>query len=152
MVGNDRIHVPILQFADDTLIFCKYDVEMLENLCKTIELLEWCSGQKINWEKSALGGINIDDNEVCSVAAMLNCRVEKLPLMYLGLPLGGYPKELFQQPILDKIQGKLSKWKRYNLSRGGRLTLCKLVLSNLPTYYMSIFFTPEKVVSSLEDP
>ena len=124
---------------------------MLENLRKIIELFEWCSGWRINLEKSVLCGIIIDDNEVCSVAAMLNCRVEKLPLMYLGLRLGGYPKkESFWQPILNKVQGKLNKWKKYNLSWGGRSTLCKSVLSNLPTYYMSTFLMPEKVVSSLE--
>ena len=36
------------------------------------------------------------------------------------------------------------------LSRGGRATLCKSVLSNLPTYYMSLFLMPEKVISILE--
>lgn len=47
VVGKDKVHVSILQFADDTLIFCKYDDEMLENL-RTIELFEWCLGQKFN--------------------------------------------------------------------------------------------------------
>lgn len=41
-------------------------------------------------------------------------------------------------------------WKRYNLSRGGKITLCKSVLSNLPTYYKFTFLLPEKVASSLE--
>ena len=145
-MGRERVHAPILQFAGDTLIFCKYDDDMLDNLCKTIELFEWCSGQKVNWEKSAICGLNIDENKVLSVAVKLNCKVEQLPIMYLGLPLGGYPKKVsFWQPVIDKVQGKLDRWRRYNLPRGGRATLCKLVLSNLPTHYM-----PGKVVSTLE--
>ena len=41
---------------------------------------------------------------------MLNCKIEKLPLMYLGLPLGGYPKSVrYWQPVLDKVQQKLDK-------------------------------------------
>lgn len=56
-MGKEKIIVLLLQFADDTLIFCKYDDKMLENLRKTIELFEWCSGQKVNWEKSAICGI-----------------------------------------------------------------------------------------------
>lgn len=48
IVGVDKIHISILQFADATLLFCKYDDEMLENLRKTIDLFEWCSGQKVN--------------------------------------------------------------------------------------------------------
>ena len=59
IVGRDRVQVSLLQ-----LIFCKYDGEMLENLRKTTELFEWCSGQKVNWDKSALCGINIEDNEM----------------------------------------------------------------------------------------
>lgn len=35
------------------------------------------------------------------------CKVEHLPIMYLGLPLGGYPKKMSWQPVIDKIQGKL---------------------------------------------
>lgn len=93
IVGKDAVHVSLLQFADDTLLFCKYDNDMLENLRKTIEFFEWCSGQKVNWEKLALCGINIEDNKLISVAAKLNCKVDYLPIMYLGLPLEGYPKK-----------------------------------------------------------
>lgn len=95
--------------------------------------------------------INIEDNKLILVAARLNCKVDYLPIMYLGLLLGGYPKkEAFWQPIIGKIQEKLDKWKRYNLSRGGHVTLCKPVLSRLPTYYMSIFLMPKKVISIIE--
>lgn len=96
---------------------------MLENLRKTIELFEWCSGQKVFWEKSVICGINIDEGRVHSIANLLNCKVESLPIMYLGLPSGGYPRKVsFWQPIIDKVQDKLDKWRRYNLSKGGRAT------------------------------
>ena len=68
VVGKDRVHIPILQFADDTLLFCKYDEEMMENLKKTLLVFEWCSGQKINWEKLAICGLNIEDSKVISTA------------------------------------------------------------------------------------
>lgn len=71
--------------------------------------------------------------------------------MYLGLPLGGYPKQLsLWQPIIDKAYLKLDRWKRYNLSREGCLTLCNVVLANLPTYSMSIFQMPNSVISKSE--
>lgn len=70
--------------------------------------------------------------------------------MYLVLPLGGYPKIAhFWQPIFDKVQKKLDKWKWFNLSRRG-LTLCSSRLSNLPTYFMSTFLVPKKVPNSIE--
>lgn len=60
VVGKEKVHISILQFADNTLLFCKYEDVMLDNLRKILDLLEWCSGQRINWEKSALCGVNID--------------------------------------------------------------------------------------------
>lgn len=86
VMGRERIHVPILQYADDTLLFCKYDDSMLEKLRQTLELFEWCLGQKINWEKSALYGVNIDENKLLFTASRLNCKAENLPFTYLGLP------------------------------------------------------------------
>ena len=39
VVGKDRIHIPIVQFADDALLFCKFDEKMMENLRKTLQSL-----------------------------------------------------------------------------------------------------------------
>ena len=82
---------------------------MLEILNKTNEFFKWSSKQKINWEKSALCGINIEDNELLEEASKLNCRASHVPFSYPGLPL---PKRAsFWQPVIDKIQGQLEKWK-----------------------------------------
>ena len=86
---------------------------MLEILKKIIAFFEWSSRQKIIWEKSALCGSNIEENELFEEASKLNSKASHLPFFYLGLPLGGYPKQaVFWQPVIDRIQGKLEKWKR----------------------------------------
>ena len=59
VVGKDKIHISILQFAGDTLLFCKFDEVLMKNLRKTLSIFEWCFGQKINWEKSSIFCINI---------------------------------------------------------------------------------------------
>lgn len=150
IMGKDRIHVSILQFANDTLISCKYEDEMIENLRKTIELFAWCFGQKVSWEKSALCGINVDDNKLIEVAARLNCKVDHLPNHVTWSTFGWLSQKglLFGNRSLTNC--KLDKWRRYNLSREGRATLCKLALSNLPTYYMSSFLMLKKVISIME--
>ena len=151
LVGQDKVHLSILQFADDTLLFCKYDDGMLDSLIQTDGLYEWCLGQKVNWEKSGLYGVNIEEDIVNCTATRLKCQAGKLPFLYLGLPLGRYPKQYsFWQPIIDKVNLKLDRWKRYNLSRGSRLTLCNSVLANLPTYCMSIFQMPVAVSVEIE--
>lgn len=67
---------------------------MLNALIEIIELFEWCSDQEVNWEKSALCGLNIDEDKLLSTSTRLHCKVESLPFLYLGLPLVGYPKKV----------------------------------------------------------
>lgn len=40
LVGKDKMHLLILQFADDTLLFCKNDDAMLDILIQTISFFE----------------------------------------------------------------------------------------------------------------
>ena len=53
-------------------------------------------------------------------------------------------------PILEKMEKKLSSWKRLYLSKAGRLTLLKITLSSLPTYFLSLFTIPVVVADRLE--
>ena len=53
-------------------------------------------------------------------------------------------------PILEKFHGKLAGWKKLYLSKGGRLTLLKSMLSSLPTYYLSLFTIPSHVANKIE--
>ena len=41
-------------------------------------------------------------------------------------------------------------WKRLYLSKGGGVTLIKSTLSNLPTYFLSLFSIPAGVVNRIE--
>jgi hypothetical protein len=82
---------------------------------------------------------------------ILCCRVCTLPLMYLGMPLGASFKALaVWTPILEKIQRRLSSWKKKYLSKGVRLTLLKSTLSSLPTYFLSLFIIPRSVAQQIE--
>ena len=71
LVDKNLIHLPLLQFAEDTLLFCKYDVQMLLRLKEAIRLFEWCLGQKVNWEKSALRVVNIPEDTLLQIAARI---------------------------------------------------------------------------------
>ncbi|GKA17020.1 RNA-directed DNA polymerase, eukaryota, reverse transcriptase zinc-binding domain protein [Tanacetum coccineum] len=52
--------------------------------------------------------------------------------------------------IVHKFSFKLSSWKARLLSVGGRLSLIKSVLGNLPTYYMPIYMMPASIRNKLE--
>ena len=75
-------------------------------------------------------------NNVHALTEILGRRVGSLPMTYLGMPLGVSHKSLsIWNPILERIEWKLSRWKKLYLSKGGKLTLLKSTLSSLPTYF-----------------
>ena len=83
--------------------------------------------------------------------AVLNCRVSKWPLSYLGLPLGGNLKsKVFWDSVVEKVARRLDGWKTPCLSLGGRITLIQPRLSHIPNYFLSLFKVPDSVVSKLE--
>ncbi|GKD13922.1 RNA-directed DNA polymerase, eukaryota, reverse transcriptase zinc-binding domain protein [Tanacetum coccineum] len=52
--------------------------------------------------------------------------------------------------VVDKFKHKLSTWNSHTLSVGGRLALIKVVLGNLPTYYMSLYKVSSAIERNLE--
>ena len=70
-------------------------------------------------------------------------------MKYLGMPLGApFKATSIWIPIMEKMERKLSGWKRLYLSKGGRLIL--LNLSSLSTYYLSLFTIPKSMADRLE--
>lgn len=56
----------------------------------------------------------------------------------------------FWDTIVEKVNKELANWKKNYISLGGRITLIKAALANIPIYYMSIFKLPSKVIKILE--
>ena len=72
-------------------------------------------------------------------------------MKYLGLPLGAkFKSKDIWNPIVEKMERCLAGWKWVYLSKGGRLTLIKSTLSNLPTYFLSFFPIPAAVAKRIE--
>ena len=122
-----------LQFADDTLIIEEKRWLNVHSMRAVLLLFEEVSGLKVNFHKSMLTGVNITESWLKEAALVLNCRKGSLPVIYLGLPIGGDSRKLsFWKLVLDRIVARLSSWNNKFLSSGGRLVLLKSVLSSLP--------------------
>lgn len=70
---------------------------------------------------------------------------------YLGMSLGTSDKTIFiWNPILERMEKKLSGWKCLYLSKGGKLTLLKSNPLSLSTCYLALFAAPKVVAIRLE--
>jgi hypothetical protein len=78
---------PILQYADDTVIFMKGDIADLLHLKGMLQNFAECSGLRVNFDKSMMIPINIDDDRFEMLASTIGCSKGSLPFTYLGLPL-----------------------------------------------------------------
>lgn len=93
-----------LQYADDTLLFLENNLEKASTLKWLLVCFEQMSGMKINYDKSDLLTIGMDEDSANQFAKLFCCKRSEFPIKYLGVPLY-YTKLRRQdlQPIIDKI-------------------------------------------------
>ena len=104
--GNLK-YIHSLQFADDTLIFCKANTEEISVLKLILYLFEKASGLSINYAKSSLVYFGTMPLKGHGLASLLDCPPQQLHLKYLGLPLKhGNLNKTEWQPLLDKFDKK----------------------------------------------
>ena len=150
-VGKDNIMISHLQFADDTIFFVDSEGPSFNNLITTLGLFCLASGLRINMAKSTLLGLGVEEEITTSLAEMVGCESGLWPTSYLGMPLGGNPcGRSFWEPVISKVANRLDGWKKAFLSKGGRLTLIEAVLSAIPTYFLSLFRMPSRVIKEIE--
>jgi len=135
-----------LQYTDDTLVFMPASLRALQSVKRVLRWFALCSGLHINFFKSSLIGINVDDSCLDEFAKSFFCRHDSLPCNYMGMPLGSNPRRISTlKPIIDKFWKKLTSWKGRMLSMAGRICLIKSVLNSLSLYFMSIFLMPKGI-------
>jgi len=133
-----------LQFADDIIRIGVKNWANVPALRVVQVLFENMSRLKVNYQKSSLFGISIEDLWLLEAASILSCKVGHFPFMYLGLPIGGDHRRLtFWDSVIHRLKYRLSEWKSRNLSHGDRLILLKYVLSSLPLYTLSFSELPQ---------
>ena len=109
-----------LLFADDTILFCDASRDQLLSIRLVLSCFEAFTGLKVNVGKSEIVLVG-EVNNLDALANILQCRVGCLPMKYLGMPLGtSFKVASIWNPILEKMEKKLSGWKRLYLSKGGK--------------------------------
>jgi hypothetical protein len=99
---------------------------------------EVVSGLRVNLGKSEIVAIG-EVEDIGALATILGCSVVALPMKYLGLPLGAlYKATSLGNGVVEQLECRMAGWMKLYLLKGGRLTLIKSMLSNLPTYFLSL--------------
>ena len=131
-------------------LFCDASREQLLYIRMELIFSEAIIGLKVNVGKNdivpkgELRNLNV-------LARVLCCKVGSLPMIYVGMPLGAHYKDSsIWNPIIEKMERRLSGWKRLYLSKGDRLNLLKSTLLSLPTYFLSLFTIPQAMAGRLE--
>lgn len=88
-MGRERVEVSHIQYADDTLFMVEGNKENVEALRWLLMNFELVSGLSVNFDKSVAFGVNIERDRLENMVEGWGCRVEKLPIPYLGLKIGG---------------------------------------------------------------
>jgi len=106
-----------LQYADDTILFVQNSEQDITNLKFLLYCYEELSGMKINYSKSEVFTIGMNESESQRVAQVFNYKLGVFPMKYLGLPISDRrltKAELSEAP--SKIERRLQTWKCGHLS------------------------------------
>ena len=148
--GRTEMNISHLLFADDTIVFYEAKKEHLTYLSQILVWFEAASGLRINLAKSEIIPVG-EVEEIEEMAAELECRVGSLHSSYLGLPLGAHHKApSMWDGVEERMRRKLALWKRQYISKGGRITPIKSMMTDMPLYQLSLFRMPKIVARRLE--
>ncbi|KAG8099935.1 hypothetical protein GUJ93_ZPchr0013g37985 [Zizania palustris] len=141
---------PIIQYVDDTISFLQADQKNTFLLRGLINTFSQSNGLKVNFRKSSIIPINVQEERASLLAKTFGCSIGSFPFQYLGLPLGPLkPKFKDFNYLMENIERRLSSTSTW-LSMVGRLQIVNDVISSLPTYTMCTFKLPSKVIYRID--
>lgn len=108
------------------------------------------TGLKVNFAKSFLVPINVDESKWSDLTDALGCQLGTMPFTYLGLPLGTTRPSVQEfMPILTRMEKRLMGISRL-LTYAGRLVLVNSVFSALPTFFMCSLKIPIQILDQID--
>jgi hypothetical protein len=95
------------------------------------------SGMRVNYHKSELVTLNMEEEEIESFASIFGCPVGSFPIKYLGVPLHSNKLRIEDlQPLIDKIIKRIAVWRGKLLCQVGRQILIKTCIASIPIYLL----------------
>jgi hypothetical protein len=127
------------------LVVLKANAPQLIYLKRILHAFSESTGLKVNYLKSCMMPINLDEDRLSHFAITLQCKQSNLPFTYLGLPLGiTKPSVEFFLPIVQRVERRLNGTADF-LDYGGKLLMVKSVLSSLLIFFMCCLDIPVSI-------
>jgi hypothetical protein len=141
---------PVIQYADDTLVICKADATQLFCLKALLQSFATSTRLKVNYSKSNMIPINVNEQRLQHFALTLNCQTGNLSFTYLGLPLElTKPSIEHFLPMVQRVQKRLCGIANF-LNYGGRLLMVKSILAYLPIFFMCCLDIPVTIKEQVQ--
>lgn len=141
-----------LFFANDSILFCKENLERCQELKQILQKYEDASDKKINTYKSSVFfSPNLHQNTKDAIFSILGPMKDSRHTKYLGLP--SFIRRSKQQVfsiLKARLGQKLAGWKGKLLSKGGKEILIKAIAQAIRTYTISFFQLPHGLYDDLE--
>ncbi|WVZ95321.1 hypothetical protein U9M48_041103 [Paspalum notatum var. saurae] len=138
-------------YADDAGIFVNPEASDLQALHGLLQAFSACSGLKFNLAKTEIYPIRCQPGVAESLIQVFPGRIATFPGKYLGLPLHIRKlRRIDVQPLIDKIRDRLPRWKGKLLSKAGRETLVKTMLSSQPIYHLTVFPAQKYLIKQID--
>jgi hypothetical protein len=137
-------------YVSDATVFINPSSQDLYTTMLILRIFGQASGLVTNMEKTELYPIRCQDINLDQLLDT-SLRTSSFPCSYLGLPLHykKLPRSMIS-PLVQKIDNKLSGWKRNLLSYLGRETLVKMVLSAMTTHFLTVHKLPKWVARDID--
>jgi hypothetical protein len=141
---------PIIQYADNTLLIMEACPQQLFVLKVILNAFADSTGLEVNYSKSNMIPINLNPDRLHHLAATFNCQAGSLPFTYLGLPLSS-SKPSIQEflPLDHRVERRLISTAMF-LTQGGKLLMVNLVMSCLPTFFMSTLKVSVEIIKQID--
>lgn len=122
-------------YADDAMLFIAPTQQDLLTTRTILDIFGGATGLRTNMAKCTVVPICCSDEEIARVGEYLPCQITEFPITYLGIPLSTNKlRKEHLEPLVDKVCGRLPKWKAGLMNKAGRLAHVKATLTAMPIH------------------
>lgn len=140
-----------LIFADDVLLFCKGEINSIQQIMSGVTSFSSFSGLKPNVSKSTCFFCNVPYDVQDFALRLTGFSSGILPVTYLGLPLiSGKLRLRDCEPLINKFCRKIEHWTCKFISQAGRAQLIAVVLFGMQNHWSLFLFLPKCVLKKMQ--